>query len=215
MAKQLSVAQSSRSLKESEEVGFILQEIPIATDGIIFYVNHGLEVPGLTVSQVKDIYTGKNTNWNQVGGPNLRITPFSRSPNAGGTPEFFREEVLDEEEFASSVEIITETTTTIQRIEMTLGGIGYATASEVCPQLNHVKSLPLAKDGRNFISPCNGKQVNGSVFADETYPFTRRLFVIIRRDGTLDEQAGIAYANMLLTDEAQQLIEQAGFVRLR
>jgi len=36
----------------------------------------------------EDIYTGKLTNWNQVGGPNLLITPYSRRLEEGGTIEF-------------------------------------------------------------------------------------------------------------------------------
>ncbi|BAU06481.1 hypothetical protein NIES592_15175 [Fischerella major NIES-592] len=50
---------------------------------------------------------------------------------------------------------------------------------------------------------------------DGTYPFTRRLFIVIRRDGTPDRTAGIAYVNMLLSKEGQKLVEKAGYVPLR
>lgn len=50
---------------------------------------------------------------------------------------------------------------------------------------------------------------------DGTYPFTRRLFIAICRDGTPDETAGIAYVNMLLSKEGQKLVEKAGYVPLR
>jgi phosphate transport system substrate-binding protein len=68
------------------------------------------------------------------------------------------------------------------------------------------------------VSPCIDqvcKAVNKTAFTDGTYPLTRRIFVVIKQDGKLDEQAGVAYANMLLSDEGQKLVEEAGFVPIR
>ena len=217
---QLSVAQSSRGVKDEEferakTRGFTLEQAPVAIDGIALYVNPQLSIPGLTASQVKDIFTGKITNWSQVGGPNLEIKPFSRDPEDGGTPEFFEDKVMSEEPFAASVEpYVRDTTDSLRKVLSTQGGIGYATASEVCNQ--SVKPLPLAKgETQTFVPSCQGKQVNLADFASDAYPITRRLFVVIKRDGRIDEQAGVAYVNMLLSDEGQQLVEQAGLVPLR
>ncbi|MFM7354496.1 MAG: phosphate ABC transporter substrate-binding protein, partial [Microcystis aeruginosa] len=58
-------------------------------------------------------------------------------------------------------------------------------------------------------------QLNELAFQKGEYPITRRLFVIIKQNGQLDEQAGEAYANLLLTDQGQELIKKAGFVPLR
>jgi phosphate transport system substrate-binding protein len=44
---------------------------------------------------------------------------------------------------------------------------------------------------------------------------TRRLFVIVKQNGQADQQAGEAYANLLLTNQGQDLLTQAGFVRIR
>ena len=46
----------------------VLKEIPVAIDGIAIAVNFNLNIPGLTVTQLKNIYTGKITNWREVGG---------------------------------------------------------------------------------------------------------------------------------------------------
>ncbi len=218
---QLSVAQSSRSLKpeelaEAKSRGFTLEQIPVAIDGIALYVSRQLSIPGLTLAQIKDIYTGKITNWNQVGGPNLVITPLSRNPQDGGTPEFFEEKVLNKESFAPSVQpYMQDTTASIRKAADTPGGIGYATASEVCNQ-EMVKPIPIARGAnQDFVSPCEGKLVNKPVFANDTYPITRRLFAIVKRDGKLDEQAGVAYANLLLSEEGQQIVARAGLVPIR
>jgi phosphate transport system substrate-binding protein len=217
---QLSVAQSSRSLKDDEyskakDRKTSLEQQAVAIDGITLYVNPQVNVSSLTLAQVKDIFTGKITNWKQVGGSDLPIKPLSRDPNDGGTPEFFQEKVLQTQPFAASVQpYMRDTTTSLQQTARTPGGIGYATASEVCNQ-STVKVLSVARESGSPVAPCNGQEVNRAVFANDTYPITRRLFVIIRRDGTLDEQAAVAYVNLLLSDEGQKLVDRAGLVPLR
>jgi phosphate transport system substrate-binding protein len=216
---QLTIAQSSRSVetKEFEEAktkGFELEQVPVAIDGIAFYVHPQLSISGLTVAQIKDIFTGKITNWKEVGGPDLDITPVSRPIADGGTPEYFHKEVLSGENFASTVQEVRDTTTGIQRVAKTSAGIGYATASEVIQST--IRPLPIAKDtNQPFVPPVVGNAVNKTALADGSYPITRQLFVAIRRDRQLAEQAGVAYANMLLSDEGQRLVEQAGFVPIR
>jgi phage terminase Nu1 subunit (DNA packaging protein) len=57
--------------------------------------------------------------------------------------------------------------------------------------------------------PLSGRKINWSQQLDKR---GRR---VIKRDGKLDEQAWVAYANLLLSDEGQQLVKQAGFVSIR
>lgn len=71
---QLSFAESSRSLTIEEyqnavERGFKLKQIPVAIDGLAIAVNPDLSLKGITLNQLKEIYTGKITNWRQLGGP--------------------------------------------------------------------------------------------------------------------------------------------------
>jgi len=221
IAGEISVAQSSRPLKDEEfaqakERGFTLKPIPVALDGIAIYVHPDLSISSLTVENLKDIFTSKITNWEELGGEDIPIVPVSRNPEDGGTPEYFREKVLAKEEFGTSVQpYARDTTIAIQRVARTPGGIGYATASEVCNQ-ETIKSLPIAAlQEQTPVSPCDDKEPDLDVFLGEEYPITRRLFVVIRQDGTLDEEAGIAYANILLSDEGQKLVQQAGMVPLR
>jgi phosphate transport system substrate-binding protein len=218
---QLSMAQSSRGLKDEEidrakNRGIILEQVPVAIDGIALYVNPQISIKGLSLSQVKDIFTGKITNWKQLGGKDLAIKPFSRAPNDGGTPEYFAEKIMNQASFANSVQpFARDTTQSLRKVASTPGGIGYASASEVCNQ-KIIRPLPISKEANQaFVAPCQGMKVNSSDFASGIYPITRRLFLIINRDGKNDEQAGIAYANLLLSDEGQKLIEQSGLVPLR
>lgn len=228
---QLAFSQSSRSLKEEEYQqaqvrGFALKQVPVAIDGIAVAVNPNLKISGLTVTQLRDIYTGKITNWNQLNGPDLPIIPYSRRIEEGGTIEFFVENVLEGENFGTNVEFIPTTTQALRKVADNLGGIYYASAPEVVPQCT-VKPLPLGRTADALIAPyqepfvplsqCPNQrnQLNAAAFQSNQYPITRSLFVIVKQNGQADQQAGEAYANLLLTDQGQALIEKAGFVRIR
>ncbi|MBE8992392.1 substrate-binding domain-containing protein [Nostoc sp. LEGE 12450] len=228
---QLAFSQSSRSVKaeenaETQQKGFSLKEIPVAIDGIAIAVNHNLNIPGLTVAQLKDIYTGKITNWQQVGGLNLPITVYSRSKEAGGTVEFFVENILNKENFGANVNYVDTTTEAVRKLAANPGGIYYASAPEIVPQCI-IKPLPLGRTSSQFVPPyqepfvtpsqCPNKrnQLNSQAFRSGDYAITRNLFVIVKQNGQTDQQAGEAYANWLLTPQSQDLIEKAGFVRIK
>ncbi|MBD2353469.1 PstS family phosphate ABC transporter substrate-binding protein [Tolypothrix sp. FACHB-123] len=228
---QLAFSQSSRSLKDDEfqkaqQRGFTLKEIPVGIDGIAIAVNPNLQIPGLTLAQLKDIYTGKITNWQQVKGPNLAITPYSRRLEEGGTIEFFAENILEGEKFGSKVKFIPTTTQALREVAKNPGGIYYSSAPEVVGQCG-VKPLPLGRKPDQLIPPYKQpfvplqncpkqrNQINALGFQTGEYPVTRRLFVIIKQNGQSDQLAGEAYANWLLTNQGQELITKAGFVRIR
>lgn len=231
LANELAFAQSSRPLKDEEyqkaaQKNFTLKEIPVAIDGIAIAIHPDLNIPGLTVTQLKDIYTGKITNWSQIGGPNIPIIPYSRHPEDGGTVEFFLKNVLGGEELAHNVKFVYSTTPGLKKVSENLGSIYYASAPEVVPQCT-VKTLPIGHTLTDLVSPyqepfvprsqCPNKrnQLNKTAIISGEYPITRRLFVIVKENGQDDEKAGLAYANLLLTEQGQALIEKAGFVKIR
>ncbi len=221
---ELSFAQSSRHLKPIEsqiakEKGFTLEERSVAIDGITIFINDKLPIHELTRPQVQKIFTGEIKNWKDVHGPDLPIHAFMRDSKASGTVDFFKDAVLDGNDFGH-FEQITTVTEGLKKVANTPGGITYATTSEVVRlESVPVKLLPLAsnKDGP-FITPFSDKnthEVNKQAFADQSYPITRKLFVIIKKDGGRNEQAGTAYVNLLLSVEGQKLVEQSGFVSTR
>lgn len=228
---QLSFAHSSRSLKpeeyqEAEQRGFALEEIPVAIDAIAIAVHPSQTAPGLTVDQIRGIYQGTITNWQQVGGSNKAITPYSRRLEAGGTVQFFVENVLGEDSLSTAVKLIPDTTQALRSVARDPGGIYYASVPELVPQCT-VKPLPIGRQAGQFVSPYAEPYVppqacpsqrnrpNMVAFQRAEYPVTRRLFVIVKRNGQADEQAGSAYADLMLTQQGQDLVEELGFVRLR
>ncbi|CAC5343391.1 MULTISPECIES: PstS family phosphate ABC transporter substrate-binding protein [Planktothrix] len=227
---QITFAESSRSLQESDyqqarQRGLNLIELPIAIDGIVVAVNPNLNIQGLTVNELKQIYTGKITNWSQLGGENIPIVAYSRTQEAG-TTEFFITNVLGGESFAETVKFIPTTTEALRAIANNPGGIYYASAPEVVEQCT-IKPIAIGLTSDALIQPYKNplippencpqqrNQIDHIVFKNGAYPLTRRLFIIVKQNNQTEQQAGEAYTQLLLTSQGQDLIEKLGFIRIR
>jgi ABC-type phosphate transport system substrate-binding protein len=231
---QISFAQSSRPViapesRSADVLKIKLKSVPVAIDAIAIVVHPSLRISNLSVDQLKNIYTGKYTNWQQVGGPNLKITPYSRSENSGTTKVF--QNFIKTDNFSRDVKEFDDKDTTSSLIQQVAknpneGGIYYASAAEVINQCT-VKTIPLILGNRQEIAvdkpgsapgkDCAWKnnKLNIEAVKNDKYPMTRKLYVIVKQDGQEDEKAGEFFANYLLTAEGQDLIEQAGFARVR
>lgn len=221
--EQIQFAQSSRPItpqeqQEAQQKGFSLKEIPIAIDGIAIAVHPSQTVPGLSIENLRNIYQGRITNWKQVGGQDLPIVTFSRKDIAGGT---FSEQVLKGQPLPATTQIVATTTEGLQKVGATPGGIYFASAPEVVPQCT-IKTLPISLSDK-FVAPYEGSpascptrnRLNTVAFQNGTYPLTRNLSVIVKQNKGKEQQAGEAYANLMLSTPAQEAIAKAGFVRWR
>jgi phosphate transport system substrate-binding protein len=218
--KQLSFSQSGRPLKDAElekasSRGFRLEEVPVALDGIAFYTHPGLSLKGLSIEQVQAIFTDKIANWREVGGPNLPIVPISIDTKTTSSFQILFEG-KDNVKPGANVRILRDYTACIRAVASTPGAISYGSTPLITGQRT-IRPVSLSKGNSTQYVPSilANNHVNTKAFRDGTYPLTRRLFTVIRRDGSIDEQAGVAYSNFLLSKEGQQIIEKAGFVPLR
>ncbi|OUL18420.1 phosphate ABC transporter substrate-binding protein [Nostoc sp. RF31YmG] len=215
LKSQLEFAQSSRPLanneyEEAQKRGLKLREIPVAIDGLVAVVHPSLDIPGLTVDQYDNIFAGKITNWREVGGPDLKIQLYGKQGRDSG----------------DRFKLTLTTTDAIRKVATDPAGIYWSSATLLVPQCG-VKPLPIGRQSSKLTPPyklplvsaseCPGKrnQVNNDAFRNGEYPFSRRLVVVVKENGQFEQQAGEAYANLLLTNQGQELLDKAGFVRLR
>jgi phosphate transport system substrate-binding protein len=228
--RQLDFAQLSRPLtsadqKQASSLNVQLQEAPFAIDGIAIAVHPSLNIPGLTIDQLKGIYLGQIQNWQEVGGPNLPITPISRKPGSGGTVDLFQETVLGGGNLGSNVTLVNTTTEALQKIGQMTGAIYFASAPEVVPQCS-VRPVPIGQSAGQFVAPyktplvpssqCPNQrnQLNEEALRSGAYPLTRNLYVVWKTDNGRSQQAGQAYVELLKTQQAKELLLKAGFVPL-
>ncbi|ABS61272.1 phosphate ABC transporter substrate-binding protein [Fervidobacterium nodosum] len=200
------IANSSRWLKNSEVQNMFNQKkwlapILVAWDGIAIVVHKDIQMKNITIQQLKDIYTGKITRWNQID-PNLPardIVAFSRN-TASGTFEVFKEKVLGDEKMSPRVRMLESSMAELETVAKTPFSIAYFGVGYVDP--NQVKVLTV-----NGISPSKQNILAGK------YPLSRPLFVFVDVTNGWPEEGPVAeYLKFIMSKKGQELVEKAGFV---
>lgn len=226
---KLAFVQSDRPLKSSEitqaqQQGLTLQQTPVANDGIAIAVHPSLPIKGLTLQQVADIYNGEITNWEQVGGPNLEIQPFSLSLASEGILDLFSQQVMQGKSLGQNLGYFPNMTVALRKLADSPGGIFFGSAAEIIPQCS-VKPLPIGKTPQQWIAPYQSpyilpgncpnqrNQINTQAILQQDYPLTHQLYVIYANNGE-QAQAGKAYTQLLLSSQGQDLLSKAGFVQI-
>lgn len=125
----VNIAQASRAMKASEISNMTAHgrtpvEYKVAVDGIAIVVNSDNNITTLTVDQLKQIYNGNYTNWDQVGGKNEAIALYGRT-SASGTGDFFKSAVLGGKEPAASMQQMASNALVVQQCLDNKGSVGY------------------------------------------------------------------------------------------
>jgi phosphate transport system substrate-binding protein len=174
----------------------------IALEGISIYLHPSNKVRVLTFQQLADIYTGKITNWKELGGEDVTITPYARE-NTTGKYWYFKEEILRDKEMAKSVRTAQGTDGMMKAILNDRGGIGYGPVGSKA-------SVALARVRRDASSPAVAPTM-GDVKGG-TYPLVRQLryFVAEPPNGVIKEFLAFA-----LSPAGQQIARDAGFISMK
>jgi phosphate transport system substrate-binding protein len=207
------IANASREMKPEEITaaeanGISPVEFVVARDAIAVVVHPSNPVDGLTLQQISDIYTGKTTNWSQVGGEERPIVLLSRESNSG-TYVYFLENVvrLGNEEsdllFSPDTLLMPSSEGISTEVRQNPNAIGYDGLGYVTPDQ---KMLGVARDEDSpYVLPSVDTVNEG------TYPISRPLYMY-----TAGEPIGQvkAYLDWVLS-EGQALVSELGFVPLR
>jgi phosphate transport system substrate-binding protein len=193
------IGMASRELKDAEKESYPdLVQYVVAKDGIALIINNENPVESLTVEQVRQIYTGEITNWNEVGGSDAEIVVVGRD-SASGTRASFEDLVMDDQEFVSTMLEKNSNGAVQQTIAGTPGAIGYVGLGYVDET---VKGVKIDVDG-TLIDPTVENVIAG------TYPISRELNMF-----TYGEATGLAatFIEYILSEEGQAFVEDEGFV---
>lgn len=212
--KTTDIAQSSRPIKDSEKqqataAGVTTVETKVALDALSVVVNPANPVSQLTIEQLSDIYSGKVTNWNQVGGNNAPIVVLSRDTNSG-TYAYFLEEVVQlvlagkkdtSIQYAPAVQLLPSTEVGITQVAQNVNAIFYAGMGYVDNTVKAVAVKKTADDPAVLPSLATAK--------DGSYPISRYLYFY-----TNGQPTGIikAFIDFALSAAGQAIVEEMGFV---
>ena len=202
------IAQTSRKIKMDEKMkmqdaGMNPVETIIAYDALAVIVNPSNKINQLTREELEIIYTGKVTNWKDVGGDDLQIVLYSRE-SSSGTFEFFKEHVMNKKNFAPSALLMPATGAIVQSVSQTKGAIGYIGLAYVEPT---VKAIKVSYDkGATYVSPSVENAMN------KTYPITRPLYYYYLNT---TQKAIKPYLDFILSPEGQSIVKEIGYIPVK
>lgn len=197
---------SKNQLQRAKAKGVELQLTPIGKEAFVFFVNQKNEVDGLTLQEIKDIYSGKITNWKEVGGKNEPIRAYQRPEDSGSqtalqslmgdTP------IMDppRENVASGMgEIINE----VAQYRNFENAIGYTFRYYSQEMVGNKEIKLLSVDG---VPPTKETIRSGE------YPITGEFYIVTAGTDNPNVQKLI---NWVLSPQGQKLIEKVGYVPIQ
>jgi phosphate transport system substrate-binding protein len=202
------ICEASRTMKDVEKAqlkaktGALPQEITVAKDGLSVYVNASNPLTELTMDQLKGIFTGKTTNWKELGGADAKIIPYSRE-NSSGTYVFFKEHVLGNADYTPRAQAMPGTAAVVNAVGKETYSIGYGGAAYA----KGIKVIKIKKDaGAAAIAPSDATVKDGS------YPLSRPLFFYVRSAPTGEMKS---FIDWVLAPEGQAIVLKVGYFPIK
>jgi len=209
--KQVDIAQASRQMKASEIAaaqanGVDPVEFKVAIDGIAVITHQSNPVSVLTKEQLKGIYNGTITNWNQIGGNDESITLYGRQ-SSSGTYVYFQEDILGSENYSVEMNMLTGNSAIVNAVQGDEGGIGYVGIGYAVEATGiHILSLKKTTSDPAYSPLDEASVLNGD------YVLARYLYIYT--DGTPNDQISRWMGWILSADGGQSVVTDLGFYAL-
>lgn len=190
------------------DIGTELTVTPIGRDALVFIVNEANPVENLTQQQLIDIYTGKITNWSEVGGADMPIVAFQR-PESSGSQSLFMKLLMANDtptdapteyrptEMGDLIEVLAS-------YNNSADALGYS--------VFYYASYMYTQPGLKFVA-VDGVLPSDETIADGTYPLLNEYFLAIRADEAEDSNTRLLY-NWILSPDGTKAIKDAGYIPL-
>ncbi|MEA2095644.1 MAG: PstS family phosphate ABC transporter substrate-binding protein [Candidatus Cloacimonadota bacterium] len=200
--ESIDIGTSSRKVNEQENEQIKkkqneLIETAIAIDAISIIVHKDNPINDISLKSLRLIYSGKMTNWNELGGADLEIVVISRDVSSGSF-EVFNHAVLHNDLLKDNSMRLASNNAVATTISYTKGAIGYIGLGYVNDELKVLsidEVLPSKVTAQNY-----------------EYPLTRKLFMYTtktRSDATQD------FIDFILSELGQTIVEQQGYIRIK
>ena len=208
LSGEASIAMSSRAIKDKEvkqlaSYGDMLSadaEHAVALDGLAILVNKNNPVTQLSTQQIADIFSGRITNWAEVGGEDRAITLYARDENSG-TWDTFKNLVLGKiYQLHSSAQRFESNDDLSDHVSIDIEGIGFSGLASV----RAAKLIAVSDDETEAVLPTRLS------VATEDYPLTRRLFLYTPL--SLKDERVEQFVEFCQSVEGQKIVADVGFV---
>lgn len=200
---------SEEELALAKAAGIELEVVPIVSEAFVFLTHVDNPVKGLTTQNIQDIYTGKVTNWLEVGGPDEAIIPYQRPVNSGSQTGFLDLVMDGQQPMKAPEELVTaemgQLIDAVANYENSAAALGYSYYYFVKDMWGNDAVKLLEVDG---IYPDHETISSGD------YPFTTAYYAVIRKDTAADSSER-KVIEWILSEEGQTLMEESGYVKIK
>ena len=197
------IGMASRSVADSE-LSEGVKKITLAHDGIAVVVNNSNSVADMTTDQISAIYKGEITNWNEVGGSDSPIVVVTRDPASGTRGAF--EDIMslkmktEDGKKISAISASAQVAAGNGAVKTTVAqnsfAIGYISLGSVD---NSLKSLSV-----------NGVEATAANISSGDYGVARPFELMFKSAD--QSETSHAYLDWMLTEEAQQIVKEKGYI---
>lgn len=200
---------SAEEMDLAKKAGVELEVIPVVSEGFVFLVGADNPVNSLTKKQIVEIYSGKITNWKEVGGKDEPILAYQRPVNSGSQTGFLDLVMKDVTPMeAPTTQVIAgmgELIDAVAAFEDQPGGIGYSYFYYTTSMWKNEKVKLISIEG---VAPSK------ETISSSKYPYRTAYYAVVRKDEPKESNARklVAY---ILSKEGQNLMEEAGYVKVK
>lgn len=198
----------------AEEKGVELEVIPVVKEGFVFYVNGSNPVNSVTFEQIQDIYSGKITNWKELGGEDEKIIPYQRPVNSGSQTGIISLVMKDKKLMDPVNNVISTMEGIISAVadyNNGKGSIGYSYYYYATAMHNLIDEN--SENGVKLLG-VDGVVPSYDTIKDGTYPIKTNYYIVIRKDEP-EDSAARKFANNLLSSRGQLVAKEAGYVPVK
>jgi ABC-type phosphate transport system substrate-binding protein len=199
-------APSEQVLADIEKDGNQLDIKPIGKDALVFMANSSNKVDSLTHEQLVDIYSGKITNWSEVGGMDKEIQAFQRPENSGSQTLMLKLVMGDTPMMTGPNVVSYESMEGILEAMADYSNEGNTLGYSVFYYAQNMYQLPELK-----FMQVNGVEPSLETIYDNSYPYINEFYAVIRKDEPTDSNAHKIF-DWLSGKEGQTLVKDLGYV---
>lgn len=195
---------SKEELDLAKEKGVELEVTKVVNEAFVFFVNTKNKVNNLEFKNIVDIYSGKITNWREVGGEDAKIIAYQRPVNSGSQTGILSLVMKGTKMKEPTTEEMIETMGGIVDIvadyDNNIDGIGYS--------YYYYANVMYTSPNIKFLS-INGVNPTYDTIEDEEYPIMTAYYIVTRKDAN---ENTLKLKEAILSSEGKRVAREAGYV---
>lgn len=197
------ISESQRESAAKKDIELV--EVPIAMEAFVFVVNADNPVDTLTIDELKGIYSGKITNWSQLGGSDAEIIAYQRTETSGS--QNYMKMLMGDTELAEPMTDILPGSMlglmeVISTYENSVDAIGYSVYSYAAQMYENQNDIKFIK--------VEGVAPTLETMGDGSYPLLNYNYAVYKKSD--EDEALLKFISWLLSEEGQTVVSEAGYI---